>query len=55
MAEPNRAPQAPETVNLACLYCGRVWPFPLTSNEARGIFNVFCPGGECEDRYAARL
>ena len=36
-----------------CLYCHKPHVFALTSNEARGVFNVFCPGGQCEDRYAA--
>lgn len=43
-----------EKIEMPCLHCGKVWEFPLDSNQARGIFNVFCDG-ECEDKYAARL
>lgn len=43
-----------ERVELPCLCCGRKHWFSLDSNEANGVFNVFCDG-ECEDRYAARL
>lgn len=50
---PVREPM-PSTVILPCLCCGAKHTFPLTSPEANGVFNVFCPGGECEDRYAAR-
>lgn len=39
---------------MPCLCCGRNWLVRNESNEAQGIFNVFCPDGECEDRYAAR-
>ena len=48
-------PLAGAEVDLACLYCGRKHRFPADSNEALGVFNVFCPNGECEDRYAAKL
>lgn len=42
-------------VKLRCLGCnGELW-FPADSREATGEFNPFCPNGECEDRYAARL
>ena len=44
-----------ETITLPCLCCGKEWEYLVDSSEARGIFNVFCPGGECEDKYAARL
>lgn len=40
---------------MACLGCERLWLVAAESHEGRGEFNVFCPGGECEDRYAARL
>lgn len=42
-------------VTLACLGCGIKREYELDSNEANGVFNPFCPGGDCEDRYAARL
>ena len=41
------------TVELPCLCCGKKHTFPLDSNEANGVFNVFCDG-ECEDTYAGR-
>ena len=41
-------------ISLPCLECGREWWFTLDSNEANRVFNVFCTGGECEDRYAAK-
>ena len=40
-----------EKVELPCLNCGKVHRFLTNSNEAKGIFNVFC-NGECEDKYA---
>lgn len=43
-------------VKLPCLECGKIWEFDQNSNEANGIFNVFCPGetedNDCEDKYA---
>lgn len=44
-----------EQVSLPCIYCGKVYEFALDSPEANGIFNVFCPDEDCEDRYAATL
>lgn len=41
-----------DKIKLPCLECGKEYEFAIDSNEAKGIFNVFCPGGECEDRYA---
>jgi len=46
---------SPQLIDLPCLFCGKVHRVPMDSNEATGVFNVFCPNGECEDRYAARL
>lgn len=43
-----------ETIQLPCLNCGKLQTFPIDSNEANGIFNVFC-NGECEDEYAWKL
>lgn len=43
-----------DTIELPCLECGAKYTFKLDSNEATGVFNVFCPGGDCEDRYAAK-
>lgn len=53
--ERQRARERAERVMLPCKCCGRLHEFRLDSNEANGVFNVFCPNGECEDRYAARL
>ena len=39
-------------VKLPCLECGKAYRFEPSSNEAKGIFNVFCKSGECEDRYS---
>ena len=41
-----------EKIKLPCLECGKILEFSIESNEAKGIFNVFCTGGECEDKYA---
>ena len=41
-----------ETIQLPCLECGKLHTFAIDSNEARGIFNVFCSDKDCEDRYA---
>ncbi len=48
------APLSGDEIALPCLACGKKHLFPLASNEACGVFNVFCDG-DCEDRYAARL
>ena len=42
-----------EIVVLHCLYCNKPHRFAWDSSEASGVFNVFCPNGECEDRCAA--
>ena len=40
-------------VEMPCLNCHKqVWA-PKNSDEAKGIFNVFC-NGDCEDEYAAK-
>ena len=36
---------------LPCLCCGKMYHCHIDSCEARGIFNVFCPDSDCEDRY----
>lgn len=43
-----------ETVDMPCLECGEIKKVDIDSNEATGVFNVFCnaPGKDCEDRYA---
>ena len=41
-----------ETIKLPCLECGKLKEVTLDSNEANGVFNVFCPNGDCEDKYA---
>ena len=53
MKKPNS--RIEKTIKMACLGCGKILRIKNDSYEARGIFNVFCPGGECEDRYASRL
>jgi hypothetical protein len=37
------------TIWLPCLKCGKKWLFDSRSLEARGLFNVFCLDGDCED------
>lgn len=44
-----------EAIGLPCLYCGEVRQFNIDSNEAKGIFNVFCSDKDCEDKYAISL
>lgn len=44
-----------ETIELRCLYCGKMWEFPHDGLEAQGILNVFCKDDDCEDKYAASL
>ena len=39
-------------IKMPCLKCGQEWEFDEDSNEAKGIFNVFCPDKDCEDEYA---
>jgi hypothetical protein len=41
-----------DLIEMPCLFCGKPVEVKETSYEARGIFNVFCPGGNCEDLYA---
>ncbi len=41
-----------EKIILPCLECGKKYEFDEDSNEAKGIFNVFCSDKDCEDRYA---
>ncbi len=41
-----------DIILMPCLQCGKdvkVWRKGLM---AEGVLNVFCPNGECEDRYA---
>jgi hypothetical protein len=40
-----------EHIALPCLECGKPWRVPIDSNEANGVFNMFCPTGDCEDKY----
>lgn len=44
-----------DKVVLPCLNCGQKWEFDEDSNEAKGIFNVFCTDKDCEDQYSAKL
>ena len=49
---PGVEPTKEEMYELPCLECGKLHQFPISSPEARGIFNVFCSDKDCEDRYA---
>lgn len=40
---------------MPCLGCGKDVEVKRGGYEESGVFNVFCQGGECEDRYAAKL
>lgn len=44
-----------QMVTLECLNCGKELEFEEDSNEAKGIFNVFCVDTHCEDQYSAKL
>ncbi len=50
--ESHNCSYTPMDVKLPCLECGKEYLFSEDSNQANGVFNVFCPGGECEDKYA---
>lgn len=39
-------------IKIPCLECGKEYYFDIESNEACGVFNVFCPNKDCEDRYS---
>ena len=39
-------------IKLPCLECGKIHEFDEDSNEANGIFNVFCSDKDCEDKFA---
>ena len=41
-----------EKLSLPCLNCGELRSFSLSSEEANGVFNVFCKNGTCEDQYS---
>lgn len=45
----------PDLIFLRCLNCGEYNGYPSESSVATGVLNAFCEGGECEDRYAAKL
>jgi len=40
-----------DKIELPCLNCGKMHEFEEDSNEAQGIFNVFCDN-DCEDYYS---
>jgi hypothetical protein len=46
-------PTDSEQLELPCLNDGKPVKVGADSNEAKGIFNVFC-NGECEDQYAQK-
>jgi hypothetical protein len=39
-------------IKMPCLECGKSVEVGVGSLEHKGVFNVFCTGGDCEDRYA---
>lgn len=41
-----------EVIQIACLECGNMVPIKANGVEIQYGLNVFCPTGECEDRYA---
>lgn len=43
-----------EKVKMPCLECGKIYEFDEDSNEADGVFNVFCSKKDCEDLYASK-
>lgn len=43
-----------ESVTIPCVECAKPLVWPRKSNEALGVFNSFCEGGECEDKYASK-
>lgn len=43
------------SLELQCPYCKKVNVWPIESQEARGVFAPYCPGGDCEDLHAATL
>lgn len=51
----DEAKSSVDGVVMACLGCGKEVIVKEDSLEAQGVFNVFYFGGECEDRYSARL
>lgn len=46
---------AETSLGLQCPYCKKVNVWPIESQEARGVFVPYCPGGDCEDMHAATL
>jgi hypothetical protein len=42
-------------VMLRCLWCATPCWFDEDSPEAQGVFAVYCPDADCEDRHAAGL
>jgi len=44
-----------ETIEMPCLECGAMKTCKIDSNEATGVFNVFCSDKDCEDIYASKL
>lgn len=49
------AEKEPAPFAMPCLNCGKPVEVAKEGYEAQGVFNVFCPGGECEDTYAGGL
>jgi hypothetical protein len=39
-------------VEMYCMNCNKPVMVEKGSSEHTGVFNVFCPGGDCEDEYA---
>lgn len=44
-----------DVIDLPCPYCKKMNVWPIESQEARGVFVPYCPGGDCEDMHATTL
>ena len=44
-----------EYTEMPCTHCGKTVEVEVGSFEHTGVFNVFCPLTDCEDRYAMTL
>lgn len=47
--------KAKDTFKIPCLYCGTLIEIHVSTLEAKGVLNVFCPDKNCEDKYAGTL
>lgn len=51
--ETARRAEAASALRLPCPYCKKLNEWDAESQEARGVFVPYCPGGDCEDIHAA--